>query len=227
MNEKLLEVVIPDYIERIQTAKARRPKYFEHGKGKLADKYKNKIGTLYSWTMVKGKLLLHNFDGELVISNPKAVGTPRYMNIKGNSIYSGFSSPHQRALMVTTIKNSFTKYFKGKQITNFPITFKLAVYNKYIEVNSVDDKKSQDVDNLCVVYSKCILDLMTKLKVIPDDNLKYVREINYEFIESDTRKLIITCYKYKTKEKKTKFLKKDNKYIPSRNSDGTLINKIE
>lgn len=209
MNEKdkLLEVIIPDYIKRIETAKARRPKYFEKDKTKLADKYKNKIGTLYSWTMVKGKLLLHDINGELVLANPKACGTPRYMNINSNHIYAGYSSPHQRALIVNSIKASFTKYFKGKKITEFPIIFKMDVYDKYAEQNSAEAKKSQDLDNAVGLYSKCTLDLMTKLKVIPDDNLKYVREINYEFIESETRKLVITCYKYKPKLE-TKNLKK-------------------
>lgn len=195
-GKKLLEVVIPNYIEKIQLSKARRPKYYKKG-DKIPKRYSAKLGTEYEFRIFKNKDLLFSITtGELVLANPIACGTPKYMNIKGNSVYSGFGTPHQRNLIVNSIKADFNKFFVNKRITEFPIIFEILVYAKHNEQNSSDEKKTQDLDNLVSLYSKCTLDLMTRLKVIPDDNLKYVRGIVYDFIPSDERKLIINCYKY-------------------------------
>lgn len=199
-GKELFSVVIPNYIERIQISAARRPRYYEKHKQlpKLTIKLKKGLeDKTYEYRKVKNKeLLFSNITNELVIANPKAVGTPKYLNITGNSLYSGFTTPHVRNLIVNSIKNDFKKYFVNKKITEFPIIFEINVCTVYNKETSKDSKRTQDLDNLISIYSKCTLDLMTKMKVIPDDNLSYIRGIMYNFIPSNERKLIIKCYKY-------------------------------
>jgi len=215
MNEKIIcEIIVPNYIDKIQFSAARKAKYFIKDKTKIADKYLNSIGTKYEWKNVKGKTLLHDMSGELILSNPKAVGTPSIKPIKGNDFYSGFATPHQRIKIVETIKTSFTKHFnKIKKFNNYPLFVEFTYFDVMNFTNTKTGKKTQDLDNKRFAYEKCSLDLLKRLKKITDDDLRYVRKLSSEFIEvkSEERKLIVTFYNY----------------IPSRNSDGSLINKIE
>ncbi len=215
MNEKIIcEIVVPNYVNKVQFSAARKAKYFIKDKTKIADKYLNGVGTNYFWKTVKGKTLLHTSKGELVIANPKAVGTPSIKPIKGNDFYSGFASIHQRMKIVETIKTSFTKQFnKIKKFNKYPLYVEFIYFDILEETKIKSSSKVQDLDNSRFAYEKCSLDLLKKLKKITDDNLNFVRKLSSEFIpvQPNERKLIVTFYNY----------------IPSRNSDGTLINKIE
>lgn len=51
-----------------------------------------------------------------------------------------------------------------------------------------------DIENLASMWIKAINDVLQHLKMIPDDNIKYVNKISYEFVEVkdlEDRKIII------------------------------------
>jgi hypothetical protein len=208
-QEKLLEIEIKDFITKIQLSKARKEIYYEFnlnksivpmsklrhtGKGK--NKYKwetHKIGS-------KHKILLTDVStGKPVIKNSKAAGTPKFLHIKGNSIYSGFGGYRTRVQIMHGIKNNFREFFKDKKINDFPIYLKFIMYDKINLTNGTGKTKSQDGDNCLWPYTKATQDLMVEMKIIPDDNLSYIRKSSWEFIDSEEKKLVIIAYKYENK----------------------------
>lgn len=78
----LYSVSIPNYAEKILTAKARKTKY--------------KI----------------NAKGITVIANPKTAGQPRYWVINNQPIYSGNLHPQVRANYINLIKDEYIPHFK-------------------------------------------------------------------------------------------------------------------
>jgi hypothetical protein len=219
VGKKLLELTIPDFINKVEYSKARRPKYYDLAKKtpKLTKKLeKGIINKEYEYRVLNNKKLLYSTKtNELVISNPKAVGTPNIKPIKGNDFYSGFATSHQRIKVVTTIKNNFTTYFKNiKPSIKYPLFIEFIYFDNMQFVNNDEGKHSQDLDNLRFAYEKCSLDLFKQLKKIVDDDLRYIRKLSSEFIpidlSKDKRKIIIAFYEY----------------LPTRNSDGSIIKNI-
>ena len=210
MSELLFKIEIPDFITRIQVSKSRKPIYYEKNgkhpvpssKEKHLDKGKNK----FEWKMHKIgsniKILLSEVStGKPVIKNSRVAGTPKFVQIKGNDFYSGFSSPHQRILIVNSIKDNFIDYFKkiGK-IQDFPIYLEFIIHNEMNIKASKGKMMSQDLDNQAYAYVKSSQDLMKEIGIIEDDNLFFIRKVSYEFIESSEKKLIINAFKYKKNE---------------------------
>lgn len=205
-QELLFSIVIPDFITRIQVSSSRRPIYYEKdgkfpvpvSKLKHLDKGKMK----FSWKIhkigSKGKILLTEVStGDPIIKNARVVGTPKFVQIKGNDFYSGFSSPHQRMLIVNSIKDNFRAHFKkiGK-VNTFPIFLEFIIYNEMNIRSSKGKLMSQDLDNQAYAYVKSSQDLMKEVKIIEDDNLSFIRKVSYEFRESTSKKLIINAFKY-------------------------------
>lgn len=209
MNEEgeLLRIEIPDFITKIQLSKVRKPIYYEEGKAVVPPsklKHTNSGSKKYCWAShkigSKIKILLTEVKTNLpVIKNSRAAGTPKFLLIKGNSIYSGFGGYRTRVRIMQEIKNNFREFFKDKKITQFPIYLKFIMYDSINLKTSKDSNKSQDGDNCLWPYTKASQDLMVEMKIIPDDNLSYIRKSSWEFVESNEKKLVIIAYKYEAK----------------------------
>jgi len=205
-NTPLLYIEVKDFITRIQTSKARKAIYYEqHGKHPVPStklKHLNKGKFKYGWGKFKTgnnyKTLLWDIANDCpVLKNARSVGTPKYLAIKGNNIYSGFGGYRTRVIIMNGIKDNLRPYFKGKQITEFPIYLHFTIHDELNMTTSAGKSQTQDLDNLFTCYIKAIQDLMKAEGVIPDDNLQFIRKSTYEFIESKEKKLIIKAFKYK------------------------------
>ena len=98
-------------------------------------------------------------------------------------------SPHIRSKVVNSVKDSFLPYMKhiGK-IESLPIRISLKMHDTIRQAN-------WDLDNQWL-YNKCFQDLLVKLNIIPDDDIKYVtKSAAPEFVPVDNesqRKLVFT-----------------------------------
>jgi Holliday junction resolvase RusA-like endonuclease len=206
-QHELLKIVVIDFITRIQTSGARRPIYFEYGGKHAVPESKAKHiapngKQKFIWGLKKigskiKTVLVDQSTGEPVIKNARAAGTPKFLAIKGNNIYSGFGGYHNRVLIIDAIKNNFKPFFKNKKIEDFPIHLEFIFYDELNLSTSKEKNQTQDLDNLSTLYVKASQDLMKAEGIIPDDNLLYIRKITTEFIESSHKKLVIKAYKYK------------------------------
>lgn len=206
-QDPLLHIEVKDFITRIQTSKARKPIYYEKGgrfnvpetkKKHIVPDGKGK----YYWGLHKvgnniKTLLLDVVTKEPILKNARAAGTPKYLAIKGNNLYSGFGGYRTRVIIMAGIKDNLRSYFKGKKITEFPIYLHFTIHDELNMSTSTGKSQTQDLDNLFTCYIKAIQDLMKAEGVIPDDNLQFIRKSTYEFIESKEKKLIIKAFKYK------------------------------
>lgn len=204
-QELLFSIVIPDFITRIQVSASRRPVYYEkNGKHPVPSSKSKHIypngKCKFNWLQnaLKGKtLLVDNKTKELIIKNARVVGTPKFVQIKGNDFYSGFSSPHQRMLIVNSVKDNFRSYFKKiKKVETYPVYLEFIIYNEMNIKSSKGKLMSQDLDNQAYAYVKSSQDLMKEVRIIEDDNLSFIRKVSYEFRESASKKLIINAFKY-------------------------------
>jgi hypothetical protein len=178
----MIRIRIPDFPRRVEISKARKAKYFKQTDD-LPEKYSKGIPHQYTWKK-KGKhiYLYESAVDEFVIKNPKAAGTPRYVQISGNEIYARM---HERIRMkiVDTVKSAMkvnilkvvsTPEEFSKRVM-FPVSVRMTIYTPY-------DYANWDVDNLWI-YHKCFLDSIRDLKLIEDDNILFVREAGAIFFE--------------------------------------------
>lgn len=185
-----MKIIFENYPRQVELSKARRKKFYEKGKAlPKAKKYQDK--SKYEFRKLRnGKTYLFNKEtDEVVIANPKASGTPKIWTINGQAIWSGMLHPNVRAKVARILHEYFNKKVKNlKKITKFPIL---------INVTVIDDITSEgqlfDLDNRVLLYNKTFIDTLTENKIIPDDNVTFITEINCKFVplkEGEVRKLI-------------------------------------
>lgn len=188
----LAEITIPDFITKVKTSEARRAKYYTIG-SKIPKKYSNFIGKKYEFRNFKTgstivSYLVNKKTGERLVSNPKVAGKPKYVQIKGNDFYSGFSNPAIRSNIIHKIKDSMEPYFRKV------MPFKDEEYPLYIEFIYHDVRyQSQDLDNKRYAYEKCTLDLLQAEGKLKNDNVDYIKKLSSEYIPCNDgdRKLVI------------------------------------
>lgn len=181
IEQKVLSsITIPEYITHVKLAEKRNPKYYLRGTA-IPKKYRH----LKNYDS-KHRLLDEN--GELVIANPRTVGTPRLKKINGQLIYSS-QNVHLRSKIKSQMHDFFHLPILGmKQVTNFPVKLVLQFgYN--------DPTNKPDIDNQSWIYVKAILDTMVKAGVIPDDTLEFVRGYEIDTIYTEVNQLKIELVK--------------------------------
>jgi hypothetical protein len=163
MDKLLGEIVIPKFITKILLSAKRRPKYYTK-KDKIPKKYQDCI-------FKKGYLV--NVNGAKIVKNIRSVGTPKYEQLSGNSLLSGYASPYTRAKIARELKafyKPFVKEFvkKNGAFTEFPIR---VTWDVYTDISSTN----WDASNLFFYY-KYFEDtlFLEDTKVIPDDCIKYI-----------------------------------------------------
>jgi hypothetical protein len=186
----LCKVEIPDYIERIQLSKKRRPRFYQKG-----DNIPKRFRDERFFNFNHRGFLVNVQTDEKILANPRAAGTPREKKISGQDIWSGMDH-HLRSKIARELKAYFTdKYrksrIKGLKRSMYPIGVCMDFYKPIGEGD-------WDLDNHALIYRKCSLDALKGY--IEDDSVVYVREIPTRYFPIDAgeqTKIIITIYKLK------------------------------
>jgi hypothetical protein len=148
-------------------------------------------------------------DGNKVVSNPRTAGKPRTRKISGQVLWVGMNH-HLRSKIARELKKYFYEFYRDVKIEfEYPIGIAIDFYGKEGEF---------DLDNLCILYRKCLHDALaghvdfiadrsneskTTYKpdyekyppIIKDDSVLYITENLSRFINSEDKKMIITLYK--------------------------------
>lgn len=146
----------------------------------------------------KVKFLLTDAQGNIIPSNPKVAGTPRFTIINFQQLYSGNMHEHVRWKIMKEIKKSFLEALKGKspiEGSKFPIAVELVAYDTV--KNIFDNAKTGhgqrwDVGNRYYLYMKAFLDLISNghiekdkqlfPPIIPDDDRLHITSEKVRFI---------------------------------------------
>lgn len=193
--------VIKNYPTEIKVSESRRAQYWKVGESNVP----KKVDT--SKTDNEGYYVDSN--GERYVKNTKTAGKPRMLSINAQKIYVGIHHS-VRSKIVNQLHELFYAEFK-KQLpakidtVGKKIVIGLHFYDTYTN-------KLPDLDNLANLFVKCGIDCLTtannpnqvkqgsvthKLGILPDDKLKFISHIFYEFtdIKDDSnRRLEFSIY---------------------------------
>lgn len=199
MKELLFTIEIPDYIRQIKLSEARRAKYYHPGKGKLPKKYMEKDKFEFRKWKNGSVCLVEIATGERVISNPRSAGTPRFLQINNQYIYSGNAHHSVRAKLVEKLKESYTEYKAVRhmpKIEKFPLIIECELHDLIFD--PMIKNQLWDVDNRFYPYAKTWLDYLQEHAIIPDDNCLYVTGppavIFYPIKDTERRKIVFHFY---------------------------------
>ena len=178
----MTEIHIPKYITHVQLSKARKAKYYKRGTAVAKNrpaKYKTKA---YKFNAAG---YLCSPSGERVVANSKSVGTPRYLKINGQQLYSGNMNAMIRSKVVNEIKSFFHQFVKDLPPMKVPVRLESDLYAPLAA-------KNWDLDNQWI-YHKCFLDALVNAGVLPDDNVMFVTQapaFRYFPVDSDEERAI-------------------------------------
>ncbi len=182
--DEILVIEIPGYITHVELSKSRRKKYFTPD-DRIPLKYQKE-----HYKFIKGRLT-DTETKEVVVKNPRVAGTPRLKKINGQDFYSGTVMPQVRAKIVAEMKKFFSVHFQGIpaiDAEHFPVEMELEIH--YTMKNDLFD-----IDNLGWVYTKVIQDVLKDEKIIPDDDIRYIRKSGgCQFVpveDEEDRKIVI------------------------------------
>lgn len=163
MDKLLGEITIPKFITKVLVSKKRRPKYYRKG---------DEIPKKYSKYSFKGSFLV-DAHGKKVVKNTRSVGTPKYEQLSGNNLLSGYGSHHIRAKIAKELKEFYKPYVQAFVKKNGPFTtFPLRIeWDVYTELGA----ENWDASNLFFYYKYFEDTLFMKdTGLIPDDCIKYI-----------------------------------------------------
>lgn len=158
------------------------------------------------------KIIVEEFPTHIAKTNNK-VAPNKMIKLNNQAIYNSNLNRFARNIVMTNMHEYLRGVFKPyrsdfkKSDTQYPIKIKLTVYT-VINHGSISMRKGKicwrypksgyipnwDIENLATMWLKAICDVLVGMKFIPDDNIKYVSGIEYEYKEVehlDDRKLII------------------------------------
>lgn len=159
------KIIIPQFVQNIVLAEAKRTKYYERGSDQVPERYS---GVNYEWKKTGGRGRYRLWDkrrSDWVIKNPASAGKPRIKSIAGNDIWMGV---HERVRMkiVEAVKENFLPHLPSQINLRFPIRGEMIVY-------ATPRFADWDIGNLWL-YDKIFWDLLVREKLIPDDSILYV-----------------------------------------------------
>lgn len=151
------------------------PTHVAYTKNKIKE---DKMVKINNQTIYNGKI--NRFSRNTVMQNLHAFLKPKIKPYKASFIKSGLTYPlHIKISIHTVINHASIAMRKGKVSWNMP-------KDGYMP--------NWDIENLSTIWIKAICDVLTSLGFIPDDNIMYVKGIEYEFVEVeelDDRKIVI------------------------------------
>lgn len=164
--ELLATVEIPNYVRFVTTTESRRATYYEKGKKKVPDKWLKQVGVNCEWLVIKGKTLLCDAEGKPIVSNPKAVGTPKGVVICGNDLHSLTMQDYTRSKIIKAIKADMIPHVeKLDPITKFPIRILFELHDTFMDYMYVTKEGNPietgwDLDNRALFYAKVFPDVL-------------------------------------------------------------------
>jgi hypothetical protein len=124
---------------------------------------------------------------EVVITNEKKVGKPRFTKINGQSMYNGSWNDFTKGKVVNTIKEYFRESLKDQDLPKIPkypiITSGIFAAPKNYglvkiingEINLPKSGKANwDIENQSSIWSKCFNDFIQEIELIPNDDVNHV-----------------------------------------------------
>lgn len=97
-----------------------------------------------------------------------------------NAIYAGIHYSVRQKIVSELKTFLYTKEFKAIGLIKDPVRVRI-IYHRNL--------KNWDLDNKCGLWAKCFLDL-AKGQIFQDDNVRYVKELVYSYIEGDDKLVI-------------------------------------
>ena len=181
-NKIIFEVITKGIKDKVLVSKKRRAK-IKYWKNTIhiPTKYKNNDIYTTDFAVEEGFRVFNKKEESFVLANPISAGTPKYIPINTQRIYSGM--PHfLRSKIVHEIKDWFKEFIRKSQIkpldkSQYPFFAHLTIY----KFNSKGYNKIPDIDNLSYIYMKCFMDVLKKdpenggLGIIIDDSSEYYR----------------------------------------------------
>jgi hypothetical protein len=168
MSELLVNIIVPDYPDKVQVAAARRAIYYvsptstKKGRKAIPKSFLNPEKYFFNADGV----LYNKRTEEPQLANPKSAGQPRYWVVNFQDIYNQNLGKQARAGHVNKLKDLFRPFIVPiNPITQFPIEISFLIYDTTCPV---------DVSNRGAVYTKVIEDLLVKEGKMPDDSIDYV-----------------------------------------------------
>ncbi len=155
---------------KVQMSAKKRTRYYKRSKNLPKKVIEGLQKGMYVFSPT-GYVLIKGSKVKLAIPRNKGSETTgTTLSINGQLLYNGMVNPITRAKYITKIKELIRPFLINQQPIDpgyFPITLsaKLHVF--------IENGTNWDVDNLWL-YGKCIQDLMVELRMIPDDNVKYI-----------------------------------------------------
>lgn len=161
-------IVVPDYPDRVMTAKARRPiKYVKigssiRGNTDIPPSYLKNINYQFN----NDGVLIDLRTGNYVLANPRTAGKPRYWVVNFQDIWNQNMTKQDRASKTGMLKDIFRPYIKKiKVIKDFPLEVSIKIFDTECPV---------DISNKGVIYTKIIEDLLVTEGKIPDDDVTHI-----------------------------------------------------
>lgn len=195
-----------------------RPKYYKKTDKRIPIKYQNDF---YDFDN-KGILVDCN-TLKPVLKNPKEAGTRRMLKVSGQSVHNISGNSNIDIANYITIKKHLKEFFEANTDpleVNQKITTPVTI--EFIFITTPDDvlvpNYINDLDNYKQFYEKVYLDTIQEYRYenidkhkraklvknpkgfIPNDNMNYVKRLEYEVIIAKERKLIINIKQHKPYE---------------------------
>lgn len=183
-----IEITINSPITHVELSQKRKIKYYKQGT-KIPKKYSKSEGYYFGPDKI-----LRDKEGNKVIANPRAAGTPRLWKINGQALYSGNLHPLARKKITPYMKAYLGEHLSRVQpILKFPIQIRAIRHE-------LPGTKRWDIDNQNWIWMKWFQDALVDKGIIPDDNVEYIRrtgDTEVIFVDSEEdRKLTFIIQSY-------------------------------
>lgn len=146
-------------------------------------------------------ITLNEFPTHIAKTDNK-VAPNKMLKINNQAIYNGSLNRFSRNIVIKNLHNYISNnllLYKGlykRESHNYPLSIKIIIYTvinhgnismRNGKVNWKPPKKGYkptwDIENLASIWIKAINDSLTLNGFIPDDNIAYIDNISYEYIE--------------------------------------------
>lgn len=169
--KKIKEITVPEYIMKIKLSESQRTKYFHKSSGTgKTKKTLNKIPKKYKAVGFDLLGFAITTSGERIISNPQAAGTNKFAAINGQLFYAGKGGHFTRNKIVRELHLYYEEILKDHkpfQPNEYPIIIQMNWFLPY-------SHQTPDNFNNAFAYLKAFEDTLTEMKIIPDDEVRYV-----------------------------------------------------
>lgn len=145
-------------------------------------------------------VILDKFPTHIEKTNNK-IKEDKFIKINNQAIYNSGLSRFSRNTVMKNLSSYIIRTLKPQfkpsetKTLEFPLNITISICtvinhgsisrrngNIMWKYPSEDYVPNWDIDNLGVIWGKAILDALVKLKIIPDDNVNYVKSVTYGFI---------------------------------------------